>query len=195
MSVIETLDNVPEGFQVSIHLDEDPQNPRNMSDDPIHVLTVPGSGYIDVDADPGPWGDYWRRLLDRYDWFTAIELIERYARTVGAYTYDHAPHQGARSVWYLTREDAADWDDPGAALKAYAEEYQAWAEGEVYGYVIEREATWQRVDGSEAGERRTTWEHVDSVWGFYGPGTEYVEQEARDTVKAIADHERERSAQ
>ncbi len=182
MDPINRLDGIPDGWRVTIHRDTDPSNPRDMSGDPVHVLTVPSREYVDVDKDPGPWGSVWRDLLSRYRWSRAIEIVQRWARLNGAYTYDHDPYTGARSLWYLTREDAADWTDPDAALKAYAEEYQAWAEGDVYGYVIEREVTWQRVDGPDAGRRRTDWETVESVWGFYGPDMGYVEQEAREAL-------------
>jgi hypothetical protein len=180
---MEILDGVPDGYRVSIHQDGDAASPRDMADDPVHVLTVPHRDYADVDRDPGPWDHQWRHLLGRYDWSKAITVIERYAVLVGGFTYDHAPNDGARSVWYLTREDAADWADPRPALIAHAREYQAWTEGDVYGYVIERRVVWQRADDPTVTEDR--WEDVESCWGFYGPDHEYVEQEARAALAAL----------
>ena len=180
---MDTLDNVPDGWQVTIEVDDDPANPRDMSDDPIHVLTVPDRDYGDVDRNPGPWGPQWRDLLGRYDWSKAIEIMMRYARLTGGYAHESAPHDGPRSVWYLTREDAADWTDPQSALAAYADEYAAWRHGEVYGYVIRQRVAWQRVDNSEVTEDR--WEIVDSCWGYYGGPDGHVEQAAREALAAL----------
>lgn len=176
MSTVDILDGIPDGYRVSIHVDSDPMCPREMSDGPVHVLTVPNSGYVDVDKDPGPWGPQWRHLLHQYDWSRALEIMQRYATLVGGFAYDHAPVYGARSLWYLTREDASDWDDPMFALAAHAAEYQAWAEGEVYGWVIESRVTWQQVDDPTITETR--WEVIDSCWGFYGQDSG-IEGEAR----------------
>lgn len=182
VSTVEYLDGVPDGYRVSIQQDDDPENPRNNSYGPVHVLTVPDRDYVDVDKDPGPWGPQWRHLLDRYDWSKAIEIIERYAALIGGFTYDHAPVRGARSVWYLTREDAAEYEywDPRTALEAYACEYQAWCDGDVYGYMIEKRQTWQRVDDPTV--ISTRWEIIDACWGFYG--REYIESEAREALEA-----------
>ena len=188
---LDELHGVPDGWRVSIYQDDDADSPRDMCDDAVHVLTVPSREYIDVDKDPGPWGAQWRELLSRYGWEPAIEIVTRWARIHGHHVYENAPVRGTRSLWYLTREDAEreGWADPGAVLKAYADEYNAWAEGEVYGWVIEAERTWQRVDGPDAGQREERWEHVESVWGYYGPGTEYVEQEAREALTALIEAE------
>ena len=178
MDAVKVLDGIPDGWRVTIQVDTDPINPREMNDDPVHVLTVPSREYIDVDQDAGPWAGIWRALISRQGWKRAIEIVQRWARLNGHHVYDHAPARGARSLWYLTREDAADWGDPGAALQAYAREYEAWAEGEVFGWVIERLVTWHRVDDPNI--TRDEWETVESVWGFYGwSELEYVEQEAR----------------
>lgn len=63
-----------------------------------------------------------------------------------------------------------------------AEAFRQWAEGEVYGYVIEERASWRRV-GGDPGDTMDTWEIVDSLWGLYG--SEYAEQEAREALSAM----------
>ena len=51
--------------------------------------------------------------------------------------------------------------------KGEIETFLAWAEGEVYGYIVEDE------DG----------EHLDSCWGYYGDdGRKYAEQEAESYI-------------
>jgi len=49
------------------------------------------------------------------------------------------------------------------------ETYEKWADGEVYGVVLERTATWVKLGehGEATEEMRDDWEHVDSLWGCY----------------------------
>jgi hypothetical protein len=51
--------------------------------------------------------------------------------------------------------------------KSICEEYTSWANGEVYGYVVETEAGYE----------------LDSCWGFYGDPEGYVLEEARNAAK------------
>ena len=53
-------------------------------------------------------------------------------------------------------------------------ELEAWAEGEVYGFVVEDAVRIQGIKTYYNGEREdepyidTQWEESDSCWGFYG---------------------------
>jgi hypothetical protein len=136
---------------------------------------------MDIDKDGGPLDYQWRRLVNRYDHRTAIEIFTRYAvMHHGAVCLERfIGRDGPSSVWYLTREVYEGEDgtpDPVAYLKAQADEYEAWAVGDVWGYIIEREVTWTRDD--DPTQHTTTWEHVDSCWGFYGHA--YAEQAAME---------------
>jgi hypothetical protein len=57
-------------------------------------------------------------------------------------------------------------------------EWEAYCEGDVYGWVIERRVTWQRLGNPTV--TREEWETVDSCWGFYG--REYAEEAAREAL-------------
>lgn len=76
-----------------------------------------------------------------------------------------------------TDAQAPDWDEPSDA------EVQAWRDGEVYGYAVERLTTWRQVEPATAEPvTMTTWEPVESVWGFYG--WEWAESSAREAFAA-----------
>lgn len=72
-----------------------------------------------------------------------------------------------RQAMGLTDEHLAAHPEIRGQL-ANMDEYKAWCEGDVYGYVVEREVTW-RKDGEPA-TTMTTWEEVESCWGYYGRG-------------------------
>jgi hypothetical protein len=170
-------------MRLTLHIDHDPVNPREEYDHLESVVTVPDGRYAAVDKDGGPLANAWRRCLDRHRHRDAVEVFTRYARIFhGATTLVSDPYHGPMSVWYLTREVADGPNgtpDPAAYLKAQADEYQTYAEGDTYGYVIEREVTWTRDGGDDT---MTTWETIDSCWGFYG--REYAEESAREAWQA-----------
>lgn len=45
------------------------------------------------------------------------------------------------------------------------ETYRQWADGEVYGIILEKRATWVRLDDPE--DMRDAWEETDAIWGCY----------------------------
>ncbi len=65
-----------------------------------------------------------------------------------SYEFDTGNHGEATAVIYTTDDD---WTDPAGAVKAWADEYQSWAEGDVWGIEV----------GGPGVEK-------DSVWGFIG---------------------------
>lgn len=75
--------------------------------------------------------------------------------------------------------------DPDALLRSERDEYRAWAEGTVYGYVIEEKVTWSPLDPAhDRYPPMDTWETVDSCWGFYGYA--YAAEEAREAFTSYA---------
>jgi hypothetical protein len=147
-------------FRVRLVQDEDCDNPRN-SDSLSHVVTVPDREYANIDKTGGPLEDGWDRIKDRPD---AMDLFERWAQAFfGAITLRDTPSRGASAIWYLLPgNDAAD---PAEYLECERRVYREWAEGETYGYVIERSVKWDRRDGD--GEY-TTWSPVEDCWGYIG---------------------------
>lgn len=176
-----------------------PENPRTAFDHLAHVVTVPHPNYLNVGPDEGPLGDAWRRIIgERHRVHgaaerDAVEIFERYARIFhGARTLYDSPYEGPSAVWYILPDGiaqlaapSAEHPDPAmACLQVERDEYRAWAEGDVWGYIIEVRETWVPVSqlGAPESERDTmqTWEEVPdgSCWGFYGYS--YAEQEATE---------------
>lgn len=69
-------------------------------------------------------------------------------------------------------------------LKQTAQFVQDWAEGNVYGYEVERKLTGKKVyaDGSEFGFEE--WAEVDSCWGFVGD--KWAEENALEALRTEA---------
>lgn len=181
--------------RVIVDVDPDQINPRTDYDHVAHVATVPGSKYIDVDPDAGPLADGWDRVKDLDN---GVELFTRWARIFhGAHVMEHAPYQGANSVWYLMPDDFkevsgdsskfTDEEIRDAFILSEIGEYQAWAEGEVYGWKIQVQQKWQHVnDGNpENDDTMTTWEDIEdqSDCGLYG--YEYAAKQAGDAFDAF----------
>ncbi|NEA50429.1 hypothetical protein [Streptomyces sp. SID10815] len=159
----------PDGrFRVRLVPDEDAINPREDFDHLAHVLTIDthGGWYAPIDKDGGPLADAWERVS--WNRWQGIETFTRWARIYhNAIVIESRPERGPVSLWYLLGEDAEDLGIlPEAYLDAERAEYQAWAEGDVYGYVVEQAVDWVRADDPQ--ETRSDWEEVDSCWGHYG---------------------------
>lgn len=167
-----------------LHVDEDPTNPRKDYDHLCHVASVPSGYYLPVDPDAGPYAHAWEHFGP-----SRAGLFVRYVRMLGGEAEYYSPQSGIAAVWYLTREDiereavASDPDWARKYIDAEAREYEAWADGDVYGYVIESRADWQRIRPStNETETREGWDTVDSCWGFFG--YDYAAEEAREAFKA-----------
>ncbi|WIM95792.1 hypothetical protein ACTOB_007926 [Actinoplanes oblitus] len=123
-------------------------------------------------------------------WAGGPDLFERYLRmfhgTTAVEWYDGRP--GGGDFVYVTFDTAGwraryDLPDDVAGIVDLSE-WRAYCEGDVYGYVVEERATWQRTNGAgEVAETRETWEPVDSCWGFYGH--QYAETAGRSVLDAM----------
>lgn len=189
MEIIETRGD----YRVALYLDDTMGNPRDEYDHTAHVVSVPDRSYLPPDKDGGPLAAKWQRCLDRYDYrntwdgtSNAIELFERYCRTIGVLTLLDTPIDGPTSVWYMMPADiqeAANYNaDPMAILGGERDEYRAWAEGSVYGYQIEQRIVWHKADHEDA-DTMVTWECIDGVGGYYG--WEDAESEARSALESV----------
>ncbi|GGU41673.1 hypothetical protein GCM10010211_00850 [Streptomyces albospinus] len=155
-------------FRVRLVPDEDARNPREDYDHLAHVITIDThlGYYAPIDKDGGPLADAWNRMS--WNRWNGIETFTRWARIYhGAIVIESRPARGPVSLWYLMGDDAEDLGMlPEAYLDAEREEYEAWAEGDVYGYIVEEAVDWLRADDDT--ETRSTWEEVDSCWGHFG---------------------------
>lgn len=146
-------------------------NPRTDYDHIDHAITLPTNAYADIDSDFGPLNDVWNRLVYEYRWSEAAEIFERYCRVYNvAVTLYDTPNNGANAIWYLMAEDLHEVNDPAEYLKAQRDEYRSWAEGDVWGYVVDEKRRWVRDDTDDpVPETREDWEETDdSCWGYIG---------------------------
>lgn len=78
---------------------------------------------------------------------------------------------------YMAERKAAD---PSINFRlGNMDEYRAYLNGEVYGYVIEKRVTWQRQDDPTI--TRQEWEETDSCYGFYGE-SDYALEAAKEAL-------------
>lgn len=168
-------------FRVRLIQDEDAPSPRDDRDTLAHVITIDThlGCYLPVDKDGGPLAEAWSRVS--WNRWKGVDTFTRYAAIYhGAIVIESRPERGAVSLWYLMGEDAEDLGIlPEAYLDAERAEYQAWADGEVYGYVIEEAVRWVRADAPR--ETHTDWREVDSCWGHYG--FEWAISAAREALR------------
>lgn len=173
-------------FRVRLVPDEAPENPRNDQDTCVHVITIDThhGKYHPVDEDGGPLAAAW----EFYGWnrWGGIDNFTRYAAIYhNAIVLESNPHDGPRSLWYMTGEEAIALDCgllTEGYIEAEMEEYEAWASGDVWRFIVEQRVGWTRDDDPD--ESMDTWEHVDSRSGFYG--STYARQQARDALAFYA---------
>jgi len=91
-----------------------------------------------------------------------------------AYSYVTFDTEDWRTKMGLTEEYLAEHPDVEGDGFANLDEFQAWIEGDVYGYRIERKQRWLPVNDENevvsflSTTEMTTWEDEDACFGFYG---------------------------
>jgi hypothetical protein len=172
MEILETAGR----YRLRLSMDTEPANPRRDYDHISRVITVENEKYADIDENGGPLQYGWDYFSDHEN---GDDLFIRWARMAhGAVVVQDSPHDGARSFWYLMPDGLKEVTDPLEFLAAEIREYRAWAEGDVWGHIIEKSVRWQRCETAED-ESMITWEEVESCWGYIG--REYAEREARES--------------
>lgn len=193
MSYEEILETSEDGrFRVRLVLDDYPDEPYDDGASPLlridghraeHVMT--GSRPTDVDDYAENAVHHWGTCPADGNW----RLFEKYLRAYFGVTKIETWHSG--SYWYVTYDPAA-WREWAGAPEGSADmsEYRAWCEGDVWGYVVEKNVTWTTEDDFPD---MATWENVDSCWGFYGSDGEngkYLRATAREALRdaQVDDH-------
>lgn len=174
--------------RLEVQQDSEHANPRTNQDCNLaNVITPKGQRYINVDEDGGPLADGWDRISGRDD---AVEVFTRWARVFhGITVVEDRPHDGAWSLWYITPKNLAEttWTAE-KTIEAEIREYRLWAEGEVYGWIVEKDVTRvpkdaEDIEDSDIDDETRSWEHVDSCWSYIG--RENAEDAARE---ALSEH-------
>jgi hypothetical protein len=192
----EYLDIVEErdGYRVRLEYDDSPEQPYDDGATPI--FTVERSGYgRSVEAfnkQAEPYVSAVAEILDRFD----LETLERFVKIFyGAIKLDSFWSDGIRG--HYVAFDTEEWREKvGAPVESlakenYLSEVQAWAEGDVYGYLVEEydaeTDTWEEaLETGIVSDGKGGWRKFSmpvAVWGFYG--REWAEQAARE---ALTDH-------
>lgn len=163
-------------------------SPRADYDHIDHVITASSHHYHErIDEDLGPLAGIWNRLITSYDWPEAAEIFQRYcAITHRAVTlHDNPLNASPVAIWYLMAEDLHEVGDPVKYLKAQRDEYRSWAEGDVWGYIVEERQLWHRHLKEDPSlppvDQRYEWVRTDdSCWGIIG--YKWAEQEALNAL-------------
>lgn len=172
-------------YRVRLVLDNDPEAPYDVGSSPIlsrawdrwryradQVTSVTSYKVADGIVDAlHVWGD--------------CEKFRRYCRIFHGVTAFRA-YTGRDGTEYLTL-DPADWREKvGAPAGSISlEEWIAYLEGDVWGWVVERRETLESVWRNTAGEvtfasESEDWTEVDSCWGYYG--RKYAEEAALEAL-------------
>jgi hypothetical protein len=175
MTYSETIEE-RDGYRVRLEVDDNADKPYDDGATPI--ITIERVGYgTRVEAFNSQAERYVSavaEILDRHD----LETVERFVKIFyGAVKMDTYWSDGIRG--HYVAFDTAEWresmgitDTALLERENYLSEVEAWAEGDVYGYIVERndgEDYW--VEGDDG-----------TCWGFYGHA--YAEQAAREALTA-----------
>ncbi len=161
MNAVETYEH--DGVQVNIYDDEDPVSPREW--DNATTMVCQADRYISPDEPQFPNE---REAFGRGDY----ELLERYLRLAcGVVAFGQ--WQSQRDCWgyaYITKERADEMGitDYERALDGETNDYSDWAQGSVYGYIVD-----------EGGPDE------EACWGFVGD-IDYCKEEANGMAEYVA---------
>lgn len=190
--ILETREN----FRVKLVADEDALFPENAGATPVLQLDYMGYGSYRAEA----LNDQAAEFLDAFQRFCGeyssvrkpLEVFERYLKifygTVKVQTWNIGI---TREFGYMAF-DTAEWRETvGAPLESlkdedYLTEVRAWADGDVWGYVVERQLNYTKTyaEDPDLTEEDSEWLEVagGSCWGFYG--REWAEESA---LQALTD--------
>lgn len=187
-------------WRVRLELDPDPQQPD--WDGQAFVLQVNGDPWsydrvepANDNSDSDTFVDAWNRFAERYSRADTLEIFERYVRifhgTKSLVTWNLGI---TREYGYVAFDTAAlreEWgiqedywtEHPETLAQSTLDEWRNWAEGDVYGYVVEKKDHWIKTKRDDERDyvEGFDWVERDSCWGF--SGREYAEQAAREAFK------------
>lgn len=188
------------GYRAVVHIDENSSDMRPDGDFFGYVFsadgrnaTLLGKAYSTPEEDFGLI-ELWNRYMDWDDIRTALTTDPEYA-AYGVVDLDWI--SGGRDIVNIvTSADLKIWGwdenpdnwphaEDGHKLRPCENnlvEWEAWANGDVWYYTIEKLVHWTS-DDSDVSDR-DTWEEVSSCAGFYGE--EYAAQSAREELAAFA---------
>ena len=183
---IETI-QLDETTRARLVYDYDPECPLQWGSlGGAHTLNV-SAGLLDMShiGVHDPEGDDIDTLLSNIDYYAYMSDDERNEAvlkhlTRKGYTAIIAEVGGREGLHIAVFYDKGEYVSE-ATIKENISTYRAWAEGEVYGVVVERQKVWH--SGTDT---MTTWEPVGSLWGIYAPTEAYIREIAGDILAESA---------
>lgn len=179
-------------YRVKLVLDECADQPYYYGQSPIvrldHAYHTWRSEHVMVGDRPTDDDERIEEAAQR--WGSDIANLERYLRAF--YGVTQIKRYDTRDYIYITY-DSARWrefagftdEHPMPADSIDMDEWQAWCEGEVYGYVVQKRVRWSTDDADY--DDMSTWEDVEdgSCWSLYG--MEYAQKTALEAFKEYAE--------
>lgn len=191
-TTIETIDITPT-LRIRVEYSDSPTCPRG----DWHMLTgfvkIPGTGDRRIMDVPAVHDDPIE--IERADYSIVrnaagdTETVERWARIFHGLHVEYDSEHGG--YWFVDPHEFADnWPDlklgtpehlaqQSEVIKGERETYRQWAEGEVYGVILERAKTmapvqwnaadevWELINGLTDDDLATEWDEEESVWDNY----------------------------
>jgi hypothetical protein len=159
-------------WRVKILQDEDCPSPREWIN--VGIMVTWWHGYSSPDGQANSWHDIeefesWYNWQDKDERWVCLPLKPRYYDGGYLIASDQDILENRYVGWIFTTTETVEYtgapvESLEAQLLAEVEEYNTWASGYCYGYVIER-----LVPSCSCGECKN-WEEVEdgSCWGFIG---------------------------
>lgn len=185
-------------FRVRLEQDSDPAFSPRDTDDNVSVI-VAGDSYrhnypqegdsprqiLAMMEDAESWNEVREWLIENEGATRVLPLYSGpYGELLAGQDDDPGAPNGVVGVAYdnhtataAERTHVPGWD-PEPAMRAELQDYNSWATGDVYGYVVEK-----LVPPCECCGAAERWDIVESVWGFIG--YEYAIGEAREALRAV----------
>lgn len=182
-----------DGYRVSLVVDENADKPYNDGATPILTLEHSGYGGYRVEAFNRQAEEYVHAVAEIVE-SHGLETLERFVKIFyGAVKLDSEWSDGISG--YYVAFDTADWREtvgaPIAALQTenYLSEVMAWANGDVWGYVVDKSVPYTKTYGDGTTVEESEWDDVDSCYGYYG--REYAEEAALEALDTFIEYERD----
>jgi hypothetical protein len=175
-------------YRVKLEVEEGPPEPYDDGQSPLLRLDYRGHPeHVDVGTRPHDCDERIEEAAATWGADRDGDLLEKYLRAYHGVT--QVVYYRNSSYTYITYDDArwreAVGAEPGSAS---LEEYKAWAEGEVFGWVVEKRVRWNRAEPEDGpDDTMDTWEPEDSCGGFYG--LDYAEKCALEALDGFAPKE------
>lgn len=175
---------INEGLRVRVFVDDSPLDPRAEFDHMGTMVMV--GGHNQIDTLEGDLVAPLTKLMRDYGFDAAARYLRVFHNSVVIQLDNDGILYGSRdkirAEWLSAGADMPSDDAITEWLEGEWKEYRAWAEGDVYGYVVERIVTVHSASGDVC--HYGDWEEVESCWGFYGD-SDYTMQEGIKAAESL----------